>query len=37
VEVAYEPGWIIVCEWSDADGTVAEMTSRNKRGDSLRM
>ena len=37
VEVAYKPGWISVCAWLDDDGTVAEMTARNKRGESLRM
>jgi hypothetical protein len=37
VEVAYSPGWISVCAWIDDDGTVAEMTARNKAGETLRL
>ncbi len=37
VEVGYSPGWISVCAWIGDDGSVAEVTARNERGESLRM
>lgn len=37
VEIGYSPGWIRVCAWLDDDGTVAEMTAQNERGEPLRM
>jgi hypothetical protein len=37
VEVAYSPGWIIVCAWIDDGGEVASITATNKAGERLRL